>query len=139
MGKVLILLNKNPRKMAKTAKITKKRSAAPTRLWVKGRFLSFRRSRDVLHPKQSLIKLQDVNDRNGLRTYQGKRVAYVYKAHKTVANTKYRVMWGKVMRAHGDNGVALCRFRKNLPPRAIGDQVRVFLYPQRSQTVQTQN
>merc|ERR1711874_88799 len=137
MGKVLITKQKS-RKMAKTTKLTKKRSAAPTRLWVKGRFLSFRRSRDVLHHKQSLIKLQDVNDRVSLSTYQGKRVAYVYKAHKTVANTKYRVIWGKITRAHGDNGVALCKFRKNLPARAIGDSVRVFLYPQRGQAVQSQ-
>ena len=46
-------------------------------------------------------------------------------------------MWGKVCSAHGDNGLALCRFAKNLPPRAIGDTVRCFLYPQRNQEVQT--
>ena len=97
--------------MAKTASKTVKRTSAPVRLWVKARFLSFRRfyswiskyyiqwdlylnhirSRDRLECQQSLIKLQDVNDRKGLRYYHGKRVAYVYKAHKTVANTKYRV------------------------------------------------
>jgi large subunit ribosomal protein L35Ae len=124
--------------MAKTAQKTVKRSSAPTRLWVKGRFLSFRRSRDRLECQQSLVKLQDVNDRKGLRYYHGKRVAYVYRAHKSVANTKYRVVWGKIMRAHGDNGLALCKFRKNLPARAIGDSVRVFLYPQRGQSVLTQ-
>jgi large subunit ribosomal protein L35Ae len=124
--------------LAKTAQKTVKRSSAPTRLWVKGRFLSFRRSRDRLECQQSLVKLQDVNDRKGLRYYHGKRVAYVYRAHKTVANTKYRVIWGKIMRAHGDNGLALCGFRKNLPARAIGDSVRVFLYPQRGQSVLTQ-
>merc|ERR1711879_799994 len=137
MGKIFDKKQKS-KKMAKTTNKKPTRSAAPVRLWVKGRFLSFRRSRDRLECQQSLVKVQDVNDRKGLRYYHGKRVAYVYKAHKTVANTKYRVIWGKIMRAHGDNGVALCRFRKNLPARAIGDSVRVFLYPQRGQAVQTQ-
>merc|ERR1711862_310082 len=76
-----------------------KRTSNPVRLWVKGRFLSFRRSRDVLHHNQALVKVQDVNTREDLRTYQGKRIAYVYKAHKKVGNTKYRVVWGKIIEA----------------------------------------
>merc|ERR1712194_85396 len=138
MGKVLITSQKNIEEMAKDApaKTSKTYSRAPVRLWVKARFLSYRRSRDVLHPKQHLVKLENVNDRKSLRTYHGKRVAYVYKAHTEVNKTRYRVSWGKIARAHGDNGLALVKFKKNLPPRAIGDALRVFLYPQRGQTVQ---
>merc|ERR1711862_790442 len=141
MGKLHFIKVKMPKNttVQKQAKAQARHSSAPTRLWVKGRFLSFRITRDSLQHQQSLIKLEDVNDRKGLRVYHGKRVAYVYKATRKVKDTKYRVQWGRIMRAHGDNGVALCRFRTNLPPRAIGDQVRVFLYPQRSQQVQTQN
>lgn len=33
--------------------------------------------------------------------YLGKKVAFVYRAHKEVRGTKIRVIWGKVTRPHG--------------------------------------
>ena len=33
--------------------------------------------------------------------YLGKKVAYVYRAHREVRGTKIRVIWGKITRPHG--------------------------------------
>ncbi|CDF32861.1 unnamed protein product [Chondrus crispus] len=63
-----------------------------------------------------------------------KRVAYVYKGlveKKTPsgASRKYRVMWGRIIAPHGNNGHVRAKFRNQLPPNSIGKGVRVMLYP----------
>lgn len=85
----------------------------------------------------ALVKIQGLEDGKDVDFYLGKRVAYIYKGKKAKkmngsgSDSKYRVIWGKVVRAHGTNGVTRCKFRTNLPPKAIGEAVRVMLYPSR--------
>ena len=121
--------------MPKEVKATQKKvyhKTQPVRLYQKATFTGFRRSRTSQYSNQALLTVQNCNDKAGATWYQGKRVAYIFKAKNTVNNTRYRVMWGKVINTHGHAGVVRASFRKNLPPRAIGSTVRVMLYPNKS-------
>ncbi|KAH3744212.1 ribosomal protein L35a [Pelomyxa schiedti] len=99
------------------------------RLHVDGVFMGYRRGHHTQHTNQHLIKIENVNCRSDTRFYMGKRIAYVYKAKKPINGTTKRVIWGKVTRHHGGNGVVRAKFRHNLPPCAMGKRVRVMLYP----------
>ena len=121
--------------MAEVEKKTKQKSysGAPVRLYVKGVFTGFKRNRINQRMSKALIKIQGVEDRQSTYWYKGKKIAYIYKAHNKVRNTKYRVIWGTVRRAHGNNGMVIAVFKHNLPARAMGAQVRIMLYPHRFQ------
>eukprot|EP00997_Jenningsia_sp_PLL12_P009260 NODE_6190_length_525_cov_53.052521_g5426_i0.p1 GENE.NODE_6190_length_525_cov_53.052521_g5426_i0~~NODE_6190_length_525_cov_53.052521_g5426_i0.p1 ORF type:complete len:142 (+),score=3.16 NODE_6190_length_525_cov_53.052521_g5426_i0:39-428(+) len=108
-----------------------KAKRAPIRLWVKARFLGFRRAKNTQTCSAALLKIEGVNDHQDAQYYFGKRVAHIYKAHNSVRGSRFRVSWGRIARAHGQNGVVIARFRKNLNARAMGSNLRVFLYPQR--------
>ena len=86
----------------------------------------------------NVLTISGVESKKDVDFYLGKRVAYVYRAQKkrknriTKRETKLRVIWGKVRRAHGSSGAVRCSFRTNLPPKAIGATVRVMMYPSRT-------
>ncbi|KAI9146259.1 60S ribosomal protein l35a [Paraphysoderma sedebokerense] len=104
----------------------------PVRLYCKARFLGFKRSKSNQDNNTSLVAIENVKTKEDTTFYLGKRVAYVYRAKKAAPNgSKIRVIWGKVTRPHGNSGVVRAQFKSNLPPAAMGRQVRVMLYPSR--------
>ena len=44
--------------------------------------MSYRRGKRNIHPQQSLLKIEGVENKKDAVFYCGKRVAYVYKVHK---------------------------------------------------------
>ncbi|KAG5533478.1 hypothetical protein RHGRI_027602 [Rhododendron griersonianum] len=99
------------------------------RLYVRGTILGYKRSKSNQYPNTSLIQIEGVNTKEEVTWYQGKRIAYIYKAKVKRDGTHYRCIWGKVIRPHGNSGVVRAKFKSNLPPKSMGARVRVFMYP----------
>lgn len=109
-------------------------ASKPVRLYSKGVHLGYKRNKKNQHCNQSRIQIEGVQDRKDTAYYIGKRIAYVYKAptekrSPTGVAGKYRVMWGRIIGAHGNAGHVRAKFRNNLPATSIGKGVRVMLYP----------
>ncbi|WFC99290.1 60S ribosomal protein L33A [Malassezia yamatoensis] len=100
-----------------------------TRLYSKGKIMGHRRGKRSQHPNVTLVKIEGVESAKDAHFYLGKRIAYIYKAPTEKRGTRVRVIWGRVTRTHGGNGVVRSKFRHNIPPKAFGESVRVLLYP----------
>ncbi|KAJ9662966.1 60S ribosomal protein L33B [Coniosporium apollinis] len=94
-----------------------------------GKHLSYQRGKRTTNPNTSLLKIEGVDTTEAARFYEGKKVAFVYRASTERRGTKIRVIWGKVTRPHGNSGVVRAQFRSNLPPKTFGASVRIMLYP----------
>eukprot|EP00397_Hematodinium_sp_SG-2012_P071108 GEMP01137771.1.p2 GENE.GEMP01137771.1~~GEMP01137771.1.p2 ORF type:complete len:122 (-),score=25.04 GEMP01137771.1:115-447(-) len=101
----------------------------PTRLYSRAVITGFKRSKRNQYATAPLIRVEGVNNKEDAKYYFGKRVAYVYRAKREVKNSKFRVIWGKIRRAHGTNGLVRAKFSKNLPPKSFGHQCRVMMFP----------
>merc|ERR1711862_245453 len=101
----------------------------PVRLFAKGTLLGFRRSQANQYPDTSLVKIEGVNERKEVEYYLGKRVAYIYRVTRPRQGRKFKVNWGRIVKAHGNSGVVRAKFTKNLPPKTMGACVRVMMYP----------
>merc|ERR1711934_100313 len=104
---------------------------AGSRLYVKGVVAGYRRALTNQKNHPSLIKIQGVEDAKDVGFYLGKRIMYMYRTKTEKDGTRFRVMWGKVCAPHGTSGIVRAKFRKNLPPTAIGGPVRIMLFPSR--------
>jgi large subunit ribosomal protein L35Ae len=101
-------------------------------LYSKGRVLGYERAMRNQNPNTSLIQVEGVQTTKDAQFYLGKRIAYVYRAKREVNGSKIRVIWGRIARTHGTNGVVKARFRNNLPPKSFGASVRIVSSPYQS-------
>ena len=104
----------------------------PTRLYVKGVHLGFKRGLRTQMNHTSLIKIQGLDSKDDVDFYLGKRIAYITKGNTKKNGTSFRVTWGKVMKAHGSNGVVKAKFQTPLPPKSIGAPCEGYALPQPS-------
>ena len=93
-----------------------------------GVFSGFRRSRLNQDPNQALIHIEGCSDVDSSKFYHGKKVVLVRKAQNKKNNSRFRTTWGKIIASHGKNGVVRAKFRRNLPPVAMGERVRILLH-----------
>ncbi|KAH1211908.1 60S ribosomal protein L35a-3 [Glycine max] len=100
--------------------MVKGRQGERVRLYVRGSILGYKRSKSNQYPSTSLIQIENVNSKEEVAWYCGKRMAYIYKAKVKKNGSHYRCIWGKVTRPHGNSGIVRAKFKSNLPPRVQG-------------------
>ncbi|THU65059.1 hypothetical protein C4D60_Mb01t33140 [Musa balbisiana] len=102
--------------------MVKGRQGERVRLYVRGTILGYKRqveSKSNQYENTSLVQIEGVNTKEEVAWYCGKRMAYIYKAKTKTKGTRYRCIWGKIARPHGNSGVIRAKFKSNLPPKSM--------------------
>ena len=86
-------------------------------------FISHRRGRKRVHPTQSLLRIEGVCTREEAKFFIGNCVASAY-----VSEGRETINYGRISRVHGNSGVLVARFKRNLPPQNVGKELSVKLY-----------
>lgn len=93
-------------------------SEAQTRVYT-GLVVGYRRGSNTQYENQVLIRVDGVIDSNQASRLIGWKVLY--------RDTKGNEYHGKIVGVHGNKGVVIARFNRNLPGQAIGGDV--YIYP----------
>ena len=113
----------------KSVKKSLKRAGKPSRLYVKAVVTGYTKGKSDQKPNHCILKVEGVSTKEDTKFYLGKRVAYIYRAKSLKSGTKFRAVWGKITRHHGNSGSVQAKFARNLPAKSFGAPVRVMLYP----------
>ncbi len=79
------------------------------------KIVSFRRGRKTQNLHQAVLRLDNVKNREGAKSYIGKKVEVTFSKNS---------IKGVITRVHGDNGRVVARFRRGLPGQAITKEVK---------------
>lgn len=91
---------------------------------VKGTFVSHRRGLRRLHPKQAILTIDNVYDRDTASKYIKNAVLFTY----TRPTGEVVNIYGFIRAVHGNKGAVRATFERNLSPKSIGDRVFIKLY-----------
>ena len=91
---------------------------------IKGTFLSHRRGQRRLHPKQALLKIENVYSRENAERYVRNAVVFTYER----PDGERVDIEGTIKAVHGNSGAVRASFERNLKPKAQGQRVYIKLY-----------
>jgi large subunit ribosomal protein L35Ae len=79
--------------------------------------LSYRRGRKTQKVNQAIASIEKVNSREEAKKFIGKKVE--------IAFSKSSIK-GVIVKAHGDKGRVVIRFRRGLPGQAMNQEIKLF-------------